>query len=58
MISGQNIVHMIEHMRRDSDDRPLDPVIIKRTRLIRTESPFYVSDNPYKYDDDNEDYDD
>lgn len=46
VIKGQDIVHKIEHMKTDADDRPVQPVVITSSGLVPTPSPFSVSDKP------------
>lgn len=48
VVEGQKIVHTIEHLPTDSDDRPLKPIVIAATGSIQTEKPFIISDNPYE----------
>ncbi|KAK4880403.1 hypothetical protein RN001_008549 [Aquatica leii] len=43
VIDGQNIVHKIELLKTDVEDRPLQSVIIVKCGSIPTPTPFYVS---------------
>ncbi|KAK6622700.1 hypothetical protein RUM43_008542 [Polyplax serrata] len=45
---GMRVVHMIENMPTDMEDRPVKPVTIYRSGLLRTPRPFYISDEYYK----------
>ncbi|XP_077283768.1 peptidyl-prolyl cis-trans isomerase, rhodopsin-specific isozyme-like [Arctopsyche grandis] len=47
VVEGQNIVHIIEHISTDVDDRPTYEVIIDACGEIDTPKPFFVSDQPY-----------
>lgn len=48
MVEGQAIVHKIEHLKTDSDDRPLRDVVIIRSGLKKTK-PFYEPSVSYEY---------
>ncbi|XP_049960963.1 peptidyl-prolyl cis-trans isomerase B-like isoform X1 [Schistocerca serialis cubense] len=48
VVTGQNVVHMIEHVPTDSNDRPLKPVTIKESGTIDTPEPFTITDDPYE----------
>ncbi|XP_065162955.1 peptidyl-prolyl cis-trans isomerase, rhodopsin-specific isozyme-like isoform X2 [Atheta coriaria] len=49
VVRGQDIVHRIEHVRTDTDDRPVETVKIIQSGLIETPRPFYISEDPYDY---------
>lgn len=48
VVEGQDIVHKIEQMKTDSDDHPVDEVLIKESGVINTPMPFFVSDEHYE----------
>ncbi|XP_067007142.1 uncharacterized protein [Anabrus simplex] len=48
VVDGQDVVHKIENLPTDPEDRPAKPVVIKASGIIPTPSPIYVSDDPYE----------
>lgn len=48
VVEGQNIVHKIEQLKTDSEDQPLQPVVITESGILPTPSPFYISDDSYE----------
>lgn len=44
VVKGEDIVHRIEHVKTDAEDRPLMPVLIIKSGIVPTPKPFYVSD--------------
>ncbi|KAF2888490.1 hypothetical protein ILUMI_17683, partial [Ignelater luminosus] len=47
VVEGQDIVHRIEQMKTDPDDRPAERVTIMQSGDVPTPTPFFVSDEPY-----------
>ncbi|XP_044267337.1 peptidyl-prolyl cis-trans isomerase-like isoform X2 [Tribolium madens] len=47
VLTGQDVVHKIEHLKTDSNNHPLLDVTIIRSGLLKTK-PFYESDEPYE----------
>lgn len=52
-MEGNDIVHKIEQMKTDPDDRPAERVTIIQSGEVPTPTAFYVSEEPYAYDKDN-----
>lgn len=48
VVEGQDVVHKIEHVKTDPDDRPLEVVFVTKCGLVETPTPFFVSDQPYE----------
>lgn len=48
VVEEQGIIHAIEKVKTDSDDRPLAPVIITECGDEPLNAPFFVSDDPYE----------
>jgi hypothetical protein len=48
VVEGQNIVHKMEQVKTDSEDHPLQPVVITESGILATPSPFYISDESYE----------
>ncbi|XP_046998331.1 peptidyl-prolyl cis-trans isomerase B-like [Schistocerca americana] len=48
VVTGQNVVHVIEHVPTDSNDHPLKPVTIKESGTINTPEPFTITDDLYE----------
>lgn len=48
VVEEQGIIHAIEKVKTDSDDRPLKPVVITECGDEPLKSPYYVSDDPYE----------
>lgn len=46
-VSGQDIVHMIERVKTDTDDIPLQPVILQACGDKPIDKPYVISDDPY-----------
>ncbi|KAI4464158.1 peptidyl-prolyl cis-trans isomerase [Holotrichia oblita] len=47
VVYGEAIVHKIEHLKTDVNDKPLKLVQIIKSGLIPTPKPFYISDYNY-----------
>jgi peptidylprolyl isomerase len=47
VVEGQEVVHMIERVKTDTDDIPVKPVILKACGDVETDGPFVISDDPY-----------
>jgi hypothetical protein len=45
---GQDIIHKIEHMKTNTDNRPIKDVIIIRSGLVKMTRVFYETDEPYE----------
>lgn len=45
--SGQEVVHKIERVKTTTDDEPFQAVILTECGEIKTEKPFWISDDPY-----------
>ncbi|XP_044750756.1 peptidyl-prolyl cis-trans isomerase-like [Coccinella septempunctata] len=48
VVKGQEVVHIIEHVKRDVEDRPLKPVIIVRSGLMDLPSPYMEPEKDYE----------
>ncbi|XP_069698304.1 peptidyl-prolyl cis-trans isomerase 6-like [Periplaneta americana] len=48
VVEGQDVVHKIEQLQTDTDDRPLKPVVITKSGVVPTRTPFYISDQAYE----------
>ncbi|XP_045471870.1 peptidyl-prolyl cis-trans isomerase B-like [Harmonia axyridis] len=48
VVKGQDVVHVIEHARRDVKDRPLKPIIIVRSGLIDLPVPYMEAEKDYE----------
>lgn len=46
-VEGQDIVHMVERVKTDTDDVPLEPVIIQACGDIPIDKAYVISDDPY-----------
>ncbi|EEB15379.1 peptidyl-prolyl cis-trans isomerase C, putative [Pediculus humanus corporis] len=47
VLSGQRVVHMIERLPTDYEDKPSQPVTIFKSGLLRTPNPFFVTDETF-----------
>ncbi|XP_039279211.1 peptidyl-prolyl cis-trans isomerase 6 isoform X2 [Nilaparvata lugens] len=47
VIKGQNVVHTIEQAKTNTNDQPLERVIIKASGSIPTPEPYTITDNIY-----------
>jgi len=48
VVEGQNIVNKIQQMKTDSEDQPVQAVVITESGTLPTPSPFYISDESYE----------
>ncbi|CAH1369473.1 unnamed protein product [Tenebrio molitor] len=48
VLMGQDIIHKIEHMKTNTDNRPIKDVIIIRSGLVKMTRVFYETDEPYE----------
>lgn len=48
VVEEQAIIHAIEKVKTDSDDRPLEPVVITECGDEPLTAPFTISDDPYE----------
>ncbi|XP_047483369.1 peptidyl-prolyl cis-trans isomerase B-like [Penaeus chinensis] len=51
VVEGQPIVHQIEYMATDWNDRPLKDVRIAKSGRRSVKTPYYISDDPYNLKD-------
>ncbi|XP_042869226.1 uncharacterized protein LOC122251379 [Penaeus japonicus] len=51
VVEGQPIVHKIEYMATDWNDRPLKDVRIAKSGRRPVKTPYYISDDPYNLKD-------
>jgi len=47
VISGEDVVFKIEQAKTDSDDIPIEPIIIYDSGILSKE-PFTLTDDPYE----------
>ncbi|KAK9888459.1 hypothetical protein WA026_000708 [Henosepilachna vigintioctopunctata] len=48
VVKGQDVVHIIEHVKKDVNDRPLQPVIIKRSGQLNLPTPYMEPEKNYE----------
>ncbi|XP_076068040.1 peptidyl-prolyl cis-trans isomerase B-like [Oratosquilla oratoria] len=51
VVDGQSVVHEIEYLATDWNDRPIKHVSIIKSRVQRVKDPYMVSDDPYNLKD-------
>lgn len=48
VVDGQNIIHTIEHVKRNYyDEKPLQDIVITNSGELPVKKPYLVSDHPY-----------